>query len=155
MATLFLICGLPGAGKTTLARQLERSRPAVRFTPDEWIATLIADVSDQAELDRLRSPVESVQWEMTTKLLPLGVDVILDWGFWSREERMYYRSLAEALGARVEVRFLEVGREELWERLSKRNGDLPPGTFVVTEAQLTQWWSLFESPSLEELGLNE
>lgn len=155
MATLFLICGLPGAGKTTLARQLEQSRPALRFTPDEWIETLIADVSDQAELDRLRFPVESVQWEMTTKLLPLGVDVILDWGFWSREERMHYRSLAEALGARVVVRFLEAGRDELWERLSRRNVDLPPGTFVVTEAHLTQWWSLFEPPSLDELDSNE
>ena len=45
MATLFLICGLPGAGKTTLAKQLERERPALRLTPDEWIAPLLADAS--------------------------------------------------------------------------------------------------------------
>jgi predicted kinase len=61
MATLFLICGLPGGGKITLARQLERSQPALRLSPDEWIAPLLADPADTAELDRLRSPVEAVQ----------------------------------------------------------------------------------------------
>jgi predicted kinase len=35
MATLFLICGLPGAGKTTLAKEIELARPALRLCPDE------------------------------------------------------------------------------------------------------------------------
>jgi predicted kinase len=30
MSTLHLLCGLPGSGKTTLARRLERERPALR-----------------------------------------------------------------------------------------------------------------------------
>ena len=111
MATLFLICGLPGAGKTTLAKQIERTRPALRLSPDEWIEPLLADVSDKVELDRLRSPVESVQWEATTKVLALGVDVILEWGFWSREERRHYREQAEALGARWRYIFWRLGRK--------------------------------------------
>src|SRR5438876_996832 len=131
MATLFLICGLPGAGKTTLARQLELSQPALRLSPDEWIAPLLADAADTAELDRLRSPVESLQWEVAKRVLALGIDVVLEWGFWSREERAWYRSQAEVLGARVELRYLEVGRDELWARLSRRNANLPSGTFVV------------------------
>ena len=54
MATLFLMCGLPGAGKTTMARQLERDRPALRLTPDEWIAAILKDPADTDELDRRR-----------------------------------------------------------------------------------------------------
>jgi predicted kinase len=150
MATLFLICGLPGSGKTTLARQLELSRPALRLCPDEWIAPLLPDVTDTVELDRLRSPVESVQWQVAKQVLTLGVDVVLEWGFWSREERAGYRSQAEALGAHVELRYLDVGREELWARLSKRNADLPPGTFAVTEQQLDLWWGWFQPPTPDE-----
>lgn len=52
MATLFLICGLPGAGKTTLARQLEHAQPALRLCPDEWIVGLLADLSNSAEARR-------------------------------------------------------------------------------------------------------
>ena len=152
MATLFLICGLPGAGKTTLAKQLERSQPAVRFAPDEWIAALLADVTDIAERDRLRSPVEAVQWEVAKRLLTLGIDVVLEWGFWSRDERVRYRSQAEALGARVELRYLAVERGTLWARLSQRNAQLPPGTFVVTKEQLDRWSGWFEPPSADELA---
>ncbi|MFZ0544969.1 MAG: AAA family ATPase [Candidatus Promineifilaceae bacterium] len=45
MATLILICGLPGSGKTTLARQIEQSRSALRLCPDEWIARLLKDTA--------------------------------------------------------------------------------------------------------------
>jgi predicted kinase len=36
----FIVCGLPGSGKTTLARTLESQFRAVRFTPDEWMDAL-------------------------------------------------------------------------------------------------------------------
>jgi predicted kinase len=150
MATLYLICGLPGSGKTTLAREIEASRPALRLCPDDWIATLLADPMDTAELDRLRQPVETIQWELARRALTLGVDVVLEFGFWSREERSYFRSQAEALGARVELRYLEVSRAELWARLSRRNANLPQGTFAVSEAQLDLWSSWFQAPTPDE-----
>ncbi len=34
--TIYLIVGLPGAGKTTRAKELEISESALRLTPDEW-----------------------------------------------------------------------------------------------------------------------
>ncbi len=151
MATLFLICGLPGSGKTTVAKQLEVSRPALRLCPDEWITSLLADVTDTVEMDRLRTPVESIQWEIAKRNLILGVDVILENGFWSREERASYRSQAEALGATAKLIFLNVDRDELWARLSKRNEKLPPGTFFVREDQLDLWLTWFEPPTGDEL----
>jgi predicted kinase len=155
MATLFLICGLPGSGKTTLAKELEISHSALRLCPDEWIAKLLAEVTDTAEMDRLRSPVEEIQWEMAKRVLTLGVNVVLEFGFWGREERERFRSEAEALGARVELHYLEVGRDELWARLSKRNANLPQGTFQVTDEQLDLFLSWFEAPTADELRQQE
>ncbi|NEE15621.1 AAA family ATPase, partial [Streptomyces sp. SID7499] len=40
MTTLFLMVGLPGAGKTTRARQLAEEYGALRLTPDEWLLPL-------------------------------------------------------------------------------------------------------------------
>ncbi len=152
MATLYLICGLPGSGKTTLAKKIETSQTALRLCPDEWIESLLADVTNTEELDRLRTPVESIQWEVAKRALLLGVNVILENGFWSRAERARYRSQAEGLGAQVELIYLEVDRNELWSRLAKRNENLPPGTFVVQEEQLDLWLSWFEPPTAEEMS---
>jgi predicted kinase len=44
---LIIVCGLPGAGKTTLAKELERNLQAVRFCPDEWMAEFAMDVWDE------------------------------------------------------------------------------------------------------------
>mgnify|MGYP000094315660 CR=1 FL=1 len=152
--TLFLICGLPGAGKTTLARQIERERPALRLCPDEWIAAILADPSDRAELDRLRGPVEKIQWDVAKRALCLGVDVVLEFGFWSKAEREFFRREARALGARVELRYLEVSREELLRRLAQRNASLPPGTFTVSAEELNRWWDWFEPPTPDEFDEN-
>jgi len=152
MPTLFMMCGLPGSGKTTLARQLEQERAALRLCPDEWIVALLADVTNLVERDRLREPVEAIQWKVAQRALALGINVILENGFWSRDERDAYRKQAEAQGARVELYYLDVGLEELWTRLSKRNADLPPGTFAVTREDIETWWGWFEAPTEDELA---
>lgn len=38
---LVLICGLPASGKSTLARQLAMTIPAVRLDKDEWMTAPI------------------------------------------------------------------------------------------------------------------
>jgi len=146
MATLYLMCGLPGSGKTTLAKRLEMSEHALRLCPDEWIAQLLADPDDTVEMDRLRSQVESIQWDVSKRALLLGVNVILENGFWSRSERNNYRREAEALGAQVQLCFLDVPLETLWERLTHRNSDLPSGSFHVTKDNLEMWATWFEPP---------
>ena len=38
--TLYIMVGLPGAGKTTLVKRLEQEHSALRLTPDEWMMPL-------------------------------------------------------------------------------------------------------------------
>ena len=151
MATLLLMCGLPGSGKTTLASRLELERPALRLTPDEWIVRLFGAALTPPTLDWCRDPVEEVQWAVAERALSLGVNVILDFGFWTRREREEFRSRVAALGAASEVHYLDVPLPVLVSRLTARNAALPPYSFRVTEGQLRRWWGLFEPPSAEEL----
>lgn len=150
-STLLLICGLPGAGRTTLEKRLEGDRRALRFTPDEWIARLLPEPFDRVELDRLRDPMEALLWDVAAQVLGFDVDVTLDFGFWARAEREDYRARAAALGAHSEVCFLDTPREELRRRLSLRNAALPAGTFCVEEADLDAWFGVFEPPTPDEL----
>jgi predicted kinase len=148
--TLFLICGLPGSGKTTLAKKIEAEHHALRLTPDEWMAQIVGDGYDEAK----RAVVEKIQWEIAARVLSLGINAILDFGFWGRSERDDYRVRAKALGARTKVCFLNVSRDELLKRLEMRNATLPPDTFKVDEAQLDLWSSWFQQPTKDELDDN-
>jgi predicted kinase len=149
--TLHLIVGLPGAGKTTLARRLERELPALRLTPDEWVTPLYGTALTQQQLDAVRDPVEGVQWTVAARALELGFSVILDFGFWTRGEREAFRQRAATFGAGSQIHGLVLPKPELWARLETRNASLPPHTFSITRAQLDAWWDLFEPPNAEEL----
>jgi len=147
MPTLHLICGLPGAGKSILAKKLEVELPALRLTPDEWMARILGDGFN----DKKRAVIESVQWEIAQQALRLGVDVVLENGFWVRKERDEYRAKAKELGANTRIYYLNATKDELWRRLERRNNDLPPHTFRVKESDLDKWLNDFEAPAPDEL----
>jgi predicted kinase len=156
MARLIMICGLPGSGKTTLAKRLEVERPALRLTPDEWIAPLYGERFygegvPQEQIDAVHDRVEAIQWTVATQALSLGVDVVLDFGFWTRSERESFRARARALGAESEIIALETPIEELVDRIEKRNRNLPLHTFHISEQQIRAWWEIYEPPQADEL----
>ena len=151
IATLHLIVGLPCSGKTTLARELEEKYSALRLTPDEWHIPLFGNDMNDKDHDARHELVESLLWDLAAKVLVLGVDVILDFGFWGRSERDDFHSRAAKLGVDFKIHFLDVPEEMLLERLAARNAQLPQGTFRIPEAKLKEWILLFESPSQEEL----
>jgi predicted kinase len=130
-----------------LAKELERELPALRLAPDEWMARIVGDGFDDAK----RAAVEAVQWEIAARALSLGINVILENGFWSRNERDDFRARAAALGAEIKLHFLDVSRDELLRRLSLRNAVLPPDTFPITADQIGLWWSWFAPPARDEL----
>jgi predicted kinase len=114
---LILTCGLPAAGKTTLARQLAADRSAVRLTKDEWLWALGASPWDTPTNDK----VERQLWRIAQDILSLRVSVVLDFGLWARAERDEMRSVARRLGVGVELHYVNAPIDELWRRIETRN----------------------------------
>lgn len=151
MATLHLMVGLPCAGKTTLARKLEVAYSAIRLTTDEWHVLLFGQDAEDPEHDARHSLIESLLWEVASRALALGTSVILDFGFWVREEREDFRSRAKQLGASSEVHFLNVPHDELLGRLAQRNAQRSTSSFRIPEEMMKPWIAFFQEPTPDEL----
>ena len=155
MATVHFMVGLPCSGKTTLARQLEQDHSALRLTPDEWHTRLFGYDVEENEHDARHFLIESMLWDIAARVLVLGVNVIIDFGFWARSEREDYRARAAQLGASSEIHFLNVAEEVLLERLAIRNAHLPQGAAYIPEAKLKEWITFFQPPTPDELERRE
>lgn len=137
---LILMCGLPGSGKTTLARRLEHERGAVRLTPDEWLDVLGLDLFDEQLRDRL----ERRFWRLGQALVLAGVDVVLDFGFWIRAEREDKRLWCRRHGVGVELHVVEAPFEVLVERVTARDESRGSGQVPLTREDLASYRALFE-----------
>ena len=146
---LILTCGLPGAGKTTRAKQLATSRPAVRFTKDEWLWALGTTPWDRP----MNIKVEEHLWRLAQETLPTGLSVVIDFGLWARSERDEMRSVARDLGVGVELHYLDAPMEDLWMRVALRNTRPPWDSAPITREHMAEFEAFFEPPDEAELSL--
>jgi len=142
---LIIVCGLPGSGKTTLAKELEGRLRAIRFSPDEWMDALSLDLYDEER----RGKIEALQWKFGQELLALGLTVIIEWGTWGRSERDTLRLGARALGAAVELHYLAAPADVLFDRIQRRRLENPP----IERDALSRWCETFQVPTPEEMAL--
>jgi len=151
MALLHLISGLPGAGKSTYAQQLQLRTGAVVFTLDRFLITMFGryDVPDVGGEEHVRRVLacREVIWMSAEKLLVHGSDVILDDGYFLREHRRKVIDSAAALGATAKIHFIDTPLDEIRKRLADRNRNLPVYNFAIEPGTLEGCLRLFETPS--------
>ena len=131
MATAHLIHGYLGVGKTTFSRRLEREISAVRFTHDEWMQKLYGDDPPERQFAELAERVSSLMEEQWRRCLEVGVDVVLDFGFWSRAERDRLRASIIQRGASVRLYRLTCPDSVAWQRIQARNTSLERGLYIA------------------------
>ena len=150
-ATMFLMVGLPGAGKTTRAKELAAVHRALRLTPDHWMVPLFGD----SMADGKRFVLEGRLISVALQALRLGTSVVLDYGLWDRDERSALRWLARSAGAACQVVYLPVDKDVQLARIARRQATAPHQTFPMSEADVDQWREQFQVPDADELGGGE
>jgi predicted kinase len=151
VATLILMVGLPGAGKTTRAKELATTHQALRLTPDHWMIPLFGDNMANGKRFVLEGRLISV----ALQALRLGTSVVLDYGLWARDERSALRWLARANGAVGRVVYLPVEKDVQLARIAQRQETAPHQTFPMSEADVDQWRKQFQVPDAGELDGGE
>jgi len=145
--TLHLTVGLPGVGKTTLARRIAGDDSILRLTPDEWMAPLFGD----NDADGRRDILEGRMIWVAHRVLHSGSSVVLDFGCWSPEERYAIRAVADHADGDFRLHYLNLDERERRARATHRWLTTPGTTFPMSDTDHDRFLSSFQPPSNAEL----
>ena len=148
--TVYVICGFIGAGKTTFAKKLEKKTGAVRITKDEWSIRLIGNdptIDGYAEWD---TKIIELSRDVAFQLAEKGIDVIIDEGFWEKEQRDKMRKRIEAIGAKEVLYYLDTPIDTIRERVVGRNSNLMKESFQISREMFDNYLKYWQPPSEDE-----
>ncbi|HPA38514.1 MAG TPA: ATP-binding protein [Phenylobacterium sp.] len=155
-ATLHVVFGPTGAGKSTYAKALARSEPAVHFAIDDWMARLFApDMPDPVEYEWMTDRVERCEaqiWATLASVMAAGVSTVLDLGLMRRADRARVAEIARAVDLPFQFHFVTAPPLVRRQRMLERNEVSGDGfSFAVTPQMFDFMEGVFEAPTPEEL----
>lgn len=149
-----LMAGMPGAGKTTLARALEHSG-FVRLCPDEEMFRRYGHYGrdfPRGEFRVREAPVlQDVAQDLRRSLME-GRDTVVDHGFWTPQERAEWTTTVLASGGTPTLVYLPVPHEVRWERIKARNSAalIDANSIEFSEEDLQRFAGRFYPPTVDE-----
>ena len=152
-ATLHLVCGKIGAGKSTLCARLAAEPATLLISEDHWMAHLYpGELNDLADYVRLSARLRAAMTSHIVAVVKTGLSVVLDFPANTPGQRTWMRELIDASGAAHVLHLLDVPDEVCKARLRARNasGEHP---FETSDEQFDLFTSHFAPPTPDE-GFN-
>jgi predicted kinase len=125
MATIHLVEGPVGSGKSTYAEQLSVRLRAPWLNLDEWMVTLFRPDRPDVDfmpwyIERKARCIEQI-WRVTCNLMDVRSDVILELGLVQLSDRAAFYSKVDGTDCALQIHVLDVPRETRRNRVRVRN----------------------------------
>ena len=133
MTTIHLMVGFMGFGKTTLAQKLAEDLPAVCLTHDTYMVKLYDRNMPYADFKSNYQKVDEMLWSLAEKILKCGCDVIMDYGFWSKEHRLKAYTRAKKITKDIVFHQMVCDMNIAKERILKRSKESPDELYITED----------------------
>lgn len=156
MAKVILICGKIASGKSYYANQIKNKEKAVILNTDELTYALFDNEQGDSYEDRANRANKYLM-KKAVELVSVGCNVILDWGFWTKEIRNNITKYFKDNNIKMEWHYIDID-DILWNKnIKERNKKVQEGNggydFYVTEGLKNKVLTMFEIPSREEIDI--
>ena len=146
---VYLISGRTGAGKTTIAKQMQSDLKAFRVSHDELLVTVYGGQINDSDFKVYCERINQLVWLMVEQAFLCGIDVILE-GWGTRDLRDQARSRLTRLGAEHEFIYIECDRDTRFRRVMRRNVALANEGFHISEEHFHRMEELREEFDADE-----
>ncbi len=153
MAKAFLICGKICCGKSTYAKRLSADYHAVVLSVDEIMLAVFGPYAGDKH-DEYTERIQKYLFQKSVEIIRGGMNVILDWGFWTRCKRSAAREFYAARDIECEFCCIDISDEVWKERIAHRNELVLRGedaAYVVDNNLMAKFEGLFEPPAESEI----
>ena len=153
---VILLCGKIASGKTHYAAALREREKAVILSCDALTFALFDGNLGDAH-DTMSKRIWQYLYARSLDLLAVGVSVILDWGFWTNQNRKDISDYFASHGVDYEWHYIDID-DELWHKyIKERNQKITEGNggsdFYVDKGLFNKVQSLFEVPEKSEIDV--
>ncbi len=155
MAKVYMTCGKICSGRSTCSKKFREEYKAVILSVDEITLALFGkDVGEKHDLYVERA--ENYLFEKSVEIIESGINVILDWGFWTKRERDFAKEYYASKNIECEFHYIDISDEEWARRLAKRNAAITSGeleAYFVDEGLTQKFKDMFEVPEKCEINV--
>ncbi|MBE6612079.1 MAG: ATP-binding protein [Ruminococcaceae bacterium] len=155
MAKLIAVCGKICSGKTTYAAKLKNERRAALLSVDEVMLTMFGQHTGEMH-DTYAARTKEYLLRKAAELVASGMDVILDWGFWTAAGRAEIRAFCADSGIECELHCIDIP-DAVWQaRIRSRNEAVLAGeceAYYIDKNLAEKFHSRFEMPAREEIDV--
>ncbi len=152
-ATAYILCGFIGSGKTTFAKKLEKETGAVRITKDEWSINSIGNDPTIDGYKEWDTKIIELSRNVAFQLIKKGIDVIMDEGFWAKEQRVQLRDKIQSLGATPILYYVNTPVNIMRKRTLERNRNRSKDSFNISSEMFDDYLKYWQPPSDDEYYL--
>ena len=155
MSKVFIMCGKLCSGKSTYAKSIRKAQNAVVLSIDEVMLSVFGQDAGEKH-DYYVERIKEYQYAKSVEIAETGINVVLDWGFWTKKERDYAKEFYSSRNIDYEFYYLNVEPDEWNIRIQKRNQDVlnhESYTYYVDEGLTEKFESIFEVPTKDEIDV--
>nr|WP_233168512.1 ATP-binding protein [Xylophilus sp. ASV27] len=156
-ATLHLVFGPQGSGKSTHANTLAKQINGVCFAIDPWMLDLYGpDMSPPLDFSWVMQRVRRCEariWKTAVTVARQGMDVVLDIGCMKAADRLRFSQMAAQAALPFQTHFVSTDLQTRRQRVQSRNAERGDTfAFPVSPAMFEMMESQYEAPDEAEMA---
>ena len=155
MNKVILICGKICSGKSVYAKRLIMENKAVRLSANEIMLALFGQYLGEKH-EEIDKKTVTYLYKKSIEIISSGIDVILDWGFWTYEQRQYATKFYTDKGISIEWHYIDVNDDTWQQNINTRNDKITNGqedSYFIDKNLATKFNSLFQMPKKNEMDI--